>query len=61
MKKAKKGSYGYIRWEKLRRLLTTLLMLALPLAFFTVGMILNKGDRKKHLYGHCNCGLSARL
>ena len=46
MKKAKKGSYGYIRWEKLRRLLTTLLMLALPLAFFTVGMILNKGDRK---------------
>lgn len=46
MKKVKKGSYGYIRWEKFRRCLMTLLMLALPLAFFIVGMILNKGDRK---------------
>lgn len=46
MKRVKKGEYGYIRWQKLRRFLMTLAFLSLPLAFFAVGMILNDGDRK---------------
>lgn len=46
MKKARKGEYGYVRWEKLRRLLMTALLLVLPLAFFILGLVLNKGDRK---------------
>ncbi|MDD3277478.1 MAG: hypothetical protein PHG16_01145 [Lachnospiraceae bacterium] len=46
IKKAKKGTYGYIRWQKCQRLVITLALFALPLTFFIVGMVLNKGDRK---------------
>lgn len=46
MKKVKKGNYGYIRSQKVIRLLRSLAALALPLAFFIAGLILNKGDRK---------------
>ena len=47
MKKSKiqKGDFGYIRQQKLLRLLRTLACCLLPAAFFTVGMILNRGDR----------------
>lgn len=45
-KKARKGNFGYIRQEKMRRLLVTLGLFAIPLAFFFVGLILNDGDRK---------------
>ncbi len=46
MKKVKKGNYGYIRSQKLVRFLRSLAALALPLAFFIVGLVLNDGDRK---------------
>lgn len=45
-KKAKKGNFGYINREKMRRLLVTLGLFAIPLAFFFTGLILNDGDRK---------------
>ena len=45
MRRVRKGEYGYIRSQKVRRFLITLAFLALPLAIFTVGMILNRGDR----------------
>lgn len=44
--KAKKGNFGYINREKMRRLLVTLGLFAIPLAFFFTGLILNSGDRK---------------
>ena len=43
--KIKKGDYGYISQQKLSRFLKTLLFFLLPLAFFTIGYILNSGDR----------------
>ena len=43
--KIKKGDFGYIRQQKLLRLMRTLACCLLPAAFFTVGMILNRGDR----------------
>ena len=46
MKKVKKGDYGYIRSEKVRRTLKSALFLALPLAFFIFGLIINHGDKK---------------
>ncbi|MDO4489780.1 MAG: hypothetical protein Q4B85_01725 [Lachnospiraceae bacterium] len=46
MKRVKKGNFGYIKSQKMLRFLRSLAALALPLAFFIVGMILNKGDRK---------------
>lgn len=46
MKRVKKGNYGYIKSQKTVRLLRSLLALALPMAFFIAGMILNHGDRK---------------
>lgn len=46
MKRVKKGNYGYIRSQKMIRFIRSLAALALPLAFFIVGLILNKGDRK---------------
>ncbi len=46
MKRVKKGNYGYIKSEKKFRLLRSLAFLAVPLAFFIVGLILNDGDRK---------------
>ncbi len=46
MKRVKKGNYGYIRSQKIIRFLRSLAALALPMAFFIVGLILNKGDRK---------------
>lgn len=46
MKKIKKGDYGYIKNQKVRRFVTSMLALALPLAFFIAGLIINHGDRK---------------
>lgn len=43
--KIAKGDYGYIRWEKKRRLLVTLGLFALPLAAF-VGGVLVTGTRQ---------------
>ena len=43
--KIRKGDFGYIRKQKLVRLLRTLACFLLPLAFFTVGYVLNRGDR----------------
>ena len=40
-KKIQKGAYGYIRREKIRRLLITLLMFAIPLAIFFTGMAMH--------------------
>lgn len=47
MKKSriKKGDFGYIRQQKLLRLMRTIACALLPAAFFTVGIILNRGDR----------------
>ncbi|MCC8050608.1 MAG: hypothetical protein LIP10_08125 [Clostridiales bacterium] len=39
MKKVKKGNYGYIRYEKKRRFLTTLLMFALPIGIYVIGYV----------------------
>lgn len=46
MKRVKKGTYGYIKSQKMIRFLRSLAALALPLAFFIAGLILNNGDRK---------------
>jgi hypothetical protein len=43
--KCKKGDYGYIRSQKLARFLKTILFFLLPLAVFTLGYVLNRGDR----------------
>lgn len=46
MKRVKKGNYGYIQSQKVVRFLKALGCLALPMAFFIAGLILNHGDRK---------------
>ncbi len=46
MKKVKKGNYGYISSQKKVRFFRSLAALALPLAFFIIGLVLNDGDRK---------------
>lgn len=46
MKRVKKGNYGYIKSQKILRLLKSLACLALPMAFYIAGLILNGGDRK---------------
>lgn len=38
--------YGHIRYEKTRSLLVVLLTIALGLAVFALGLLLNKGDKK---------------
>ncbi len=43
--KIKKGDYGYIKSQKMKRFWRTLGFFALPIAIFIVGYILNKGDR----------------
>ena len=43
--KIRKGDFGYIQKQKRTRLLRTLACFLLPAAFFTVGMVLNQGDR----------------
>lgn len=42
MKKVKKGSYGYIRYEKKKRFLVTLILFAIPLAIFITGYVTTK-------------------
>ena len=37
--KAKKGDFGYIRREKKKRILTTLILFAIPLAAFVGGVL----------------------
>ncbi|MCC8137429.1 MAG: hypothetical protein LIO76_05070 [Clostridiales bacterium] len=39
MKKVTKGNYGYIRYEKKKRFLTTLLMFALPIGIYIIGYV----------------------
>ncbi|MCD7817915.1 MAG: hypothetical protein LUH07_02535 [Lachnospiraceae bacterium] len=39
MKKTAKGNYGYIRYEKKKRFLITLLLFALPLGLYIIGYI----------------------
>ncbi len=43
--KIRKGDFGYIRKQKLVRLLRTLAFFLLPAGIFTVGYVLNRGDR----------------
>lgn len=40
--KAKKGDFGYIHREKVKRLLTTLILFAIPLAAFVGGVLVTK-------------------
>lgn len=40
--KAKKGDFGYIHREKIKRLLTTLILFAIPLAAFVGGVLVTK-------------------
>lgn len=42
MKKVKKGNYGYIRYERRKRLLVTLVMFAIPLVIYVTGYIQTK-------------------
>ena len=42
MKKTKKGTYGYIRHERKRRLLITLASFAIPLIIYVTGYIQTK-------------------
>lgn len=42
MKKVKKGTAGYIRYEKMRRLLVTAAMFALPLGLYVIGLSVTK-------------------
>lgn len=42
MKKVKKGTYGYIRYEKKKRLLVTFIMFAIPLVIYVTGYIQTK-------------------
>lgn len=42
MKKVKKGNYGYIRYERKKRLLVTLVMFAIPLMIYVTGYIQTK-------------------
>lgn len=44
--KNRKGEYGYIRSEKLRRLLRTVLLFGIAFGIFAVGLVLNNGDRR---------------
>lgn len=44
--KINKGDYGYIKRQKLVRLLKTLAFFLLPLALLVVGLVLNHGDRR---------------
>ncbi|MCC8067168.1 MAG: hypothetical protein LIO94_08725 [Clostridiales bacterium] len=39
MKKVKKGSYGYVRYEKKKRFLMTLAMFILPIGLYVIGYI----------------------
>ena len=45
MKKVKKGDYGYIRYEKKKRLLTTVVLFLIPQAAFQAA-ILSTGTKK---------------
>ena len=42
MKKVKKGNYGYIRYQRKKRLLVTLVMFAIPLVIYVTGYIQTK-------------------
>lgn len=42
MKKVKKGSYGYIRYTKVKILLTTFVLFAIPLVIYVTGYIQTK-------------------
>ncbi len=42
----KKGEYGYIRSEKKRRLVRTVLLFAIAFGVFAAGLVLNGGDRR---------------
>ena len=42
MKKVKKGNYGYIRYERKKRLLVTVVMFAIPLLIYVTGYIQTK-------------------
>ncbi len=39
MKRVKKGNYGYIHYEKVRRCLTTLILFILPIGLFIIGVV----------------------
>lgn len=43
--KVRKGNYGYVRYEKKRRLLVTLGMFAMPLIILIAGLIICKGNK----------------
>ena len=45
MKKVKKGDYGYIRYEKKKRLLTTVVLFLIPLAAFLAAFLIT-GTKK---------------
>ena len=43
--KVRKGTYGYVRYEKKRRLLVTIGMFVMPLAILIAGLIICNGDK----------------
>ena len=52
MKKVNKGDYGYIRYEKKKRLLITVALFLIPLAAFLAAFLIT-GTKKKYYYGNC--------
>ena len=48
MKKVNKGDYGYIRYEKKKRLLITVALFLIPLAAFLAAFLIT-GTKKKHV------------
>lgn len=46
MKKKRKGEYGYVRSQKVVRLIRTIALFVLAFAILIIGLILNDGDRK---------------
>ena len=42
MKKVEKGSYGYIQYQKKKRLLVTFILFLIPLVIFATGLIQTK-------------------
>ena len=48
MKKAEKGNYGYIKYEKAKRTLITAVMFAIPLIIFFTG--LGQTGTRKNLF-----------
>lgn len=53
MKKVKKGDYGYIRYEKKKRLLTTVVLFLIPLVAFLAAFLIT-GTKKNIIIRHCH-------